>query len=775
MKLRLSNLKSWGVLVFTFLVVLRAVLWLSMEWPSNNDPLLNPSDRVVKIHNLPVHFMVYWPDSNRYWPSSQKTFGESLSFILHDQNRWGHLQYLFFLPVRVLTDNFAYGVLAQNILGLISAWILFVMMRPQGTAFAAIVVFISFANLFTISMEYALLREVLTRFLVLSSLYLLWRMAISPGWRLAIAAGGALFLLPWSRPELLIIAVLIIPVVLWRFSLNYATVIILISLLEICAYVKIAGYGHSRYHLLQNLVTESYNYDSPDLRDLPKRIYTRAMQCKSLYGVDPQWPSFRYQWFEPMKDEVVEEWKKENGILGGIKKEGYFDILFLDVLKNNTKYVAYSVVYSFWSYFTCNLITISPLIYAGDNPNYTFGWPYYSSPDLTWFGDPLSELVPEARGPKWLTTIMTPFSEYWLRRICAPFFFIGLFCTGRMFLQRRETVPTSSIVFWLLAVSWTVTLLLIACFIGLRTSRFIFSVDPIMFAVSILGMQAVGRTLLECWSVGVYPLIKSMIADTITEMQAVGRMLREYWRPLIKLLIRFTIVGTIIVAIGIRFILKNDRHLGITPLLSNAYAVWNMDPEGWHRYLLNLLNSDEVSGTIGKIADLRGKYGAMSFRAEIAEGHFGKARYFNGKDSYIQTPVNFQGWKVVTISLWVKPEHKDGDELSVILDNGHDAKNNFAIQSADSSGEKWVWHCSGIDIFFDLPLNKWTHLVVVADGENGIVRVYTNGLKVTEVRSDNKFEFGHTPLTIGKLSKINERYFKGSIDEVIVWDKVIEK
>jgi hypothetical protein len=174
----------------------------------------------------------------------------------------------------------------------------------------------------------------------------------------------------------------------------------------------------------------------------------------------------------------------------------YKKLLFLDVLRHNTKYVGYSAVYSFWSYMTGNLFTISPLIYNGDNPNYKFGWPYYSSTNLSSFGDPLSELTYDERGSKLLPIIMAPFSEYWYRKICAPFFFIGLFCIGRILLLRRESLPASEIEFWLLAVLLTVTLLLISSIVGVRGSRRVFSIDPFIFSISILGMQVIGRKIL---------------------------------------------------------------------------------------------------------------------------------------------------------------------------------------------------------------------------------------------------------------------------------------
>lgn len=54
-----------------------------------------------------------------------------------------------------------------------------------------------------------------------------------------------------------------------------------------------------------------------------------------------------------------------------------------------------------------------------------------------------------------------------------------------------------------------------------------------------------------------------------------------------------------------------------------------------------------------------------------------------------------------------------------------------------------------------------------ADREKGIIKAYANDLMVAEIKTDQGFEFGLTPLTIGKLAN-GERYFKGSIDDVVI-------
>lgn len=208
-----------------------------------------------------------------------------------------------------------------------------------------------------------------------------------------------------------------------------------------------------------------------------------------------------------------------------------------------------------------------------------------------------------------------------------------------------------------------------------------------------------------------------------------------------------------------------DKAMSFNVTLTEGYQIKTKDTKAKGLSAENILNS----------AGWKAMSLFLSFNTNPAGDYSNKAVYFNGKNSYIKTPVNFKGCKALTISFRVKPERKASNELSVILDNGHDAKNNFAIQSADIKNPNngiWAFHCNGIDILLTLPFNEWTKVVVCADAEKGIIQAYTNGIKVGEEKTA-PFEFGSMPLTIGRLSKLEERYFKGSIDEIEIFDKVI--
>lgn len=43
-----------------------------------------------------------------------------------------------------------------------------------------------------------------------------------------------------------------------------------------------------------------------------------------------------------------------------------------------------------------------------------------------------------------------------------------------------------------------------------------------------------------------------------------------------------------------------------------------------------------------------------------------------------------------------------------------------------------------------------------------MVQAYTNGISAGRVETGREFEFGSVPLSIGKLTMADDRYFKGS-------------
>lgn len=198
----------------------------------------------------------------------------------------------------------------------------------------------------------------------------------------------------------------------------------------------------------------------------------------------------------------------------------------------------------------------------------------------------------------------------------------------------------------------------------------------------------------------------------------------------------------------------------------DATAVWHMD---------------EQEGNF--IRDAKGLHNATAYRATIvANPPYGNARYLNGLNAYIQTPLKLS--KDITISLWIKPEkdlwksasavYKDNGH-AVILDNGHTGKENFVLQAIDLKYTKFIWHSADEDVPFELPWNEWSHIVVVANSQNNTLQVFLNGELLGESRTKGEFVIDDTPLTIGKWATKDERFFRGMIDEVAVWDRALTR
>lgn len=189
-------------------------------------------------------------------------------------------------------------------------------------------------------------------------------------------------------------------------------------------------------------------------------------------------------------------------------------------------------------------------------------------------------------------------------------------------------------------------------------------------------------------------------------------------------------------------------------LLSKAVAVWHMD---------------EDKGDI--VVDSKGKNNAKSHKTQIVTGFSGKANRFNGQDSYIETPFNTKMFKNgITISLWIRPEGCLSQDVCAVLDAGHDETNNFVLQSTNKKADVFVWYANKNSILFNVPHDKWTHLLLLMDVKKKKMSGYINGREVRIVNNKKPFQLTNSILTLGKLAEDDTRYYKGAIDDVIVWD-----
>ena len=146
---------------------------------------------------------------------------------------------------------------------------------------------------------------------------------------------------------------------------------------------------------------------------------------------------------------------------------------------------------------------------------------------------------------------------------------------------------------------------------------------------------------------------------------------------------------------------------------------------------------------------------------------------FDGIDDYIHSPLDLSGSLAGTYMAWIKLDANyvntgvvlsQGDlEISVIGNT-----NNVRVQLNSGSLE--------LPVSKALTLNQWTHVAVIYDASLSIseqYKIYINGV-LEGASGHTTLNSGLTsstdPFTIGKVSSSGINYFKGSIDEVRVFN-----
>jgi hypothetical protein len=163
-------------------------------------------------------------------------------------------------------------------------------------------------------------------------------------------------------------------------------------------------------------------------------------------------------------------------------------------------------------------------------------------------------------------------------------------------------------------------------------------------------------------------------------------------------------------------------------------------------------------------------------------GAVGKAFEFNGSDSVVVVPdsAGFDGVDELTVQAWVYPT---GDHSETVIgkwgpSGGADDSWMIQLQTGGVlfvvSGFNVPGSGENSDAFTTekLPLNTWTHVTgVYKNGE--FTRLYLNGiLKADASAKDGPVPDSDKNIAIGAQHPGSD-HFKGCIDEVKIWDKVI--
>lgn len=742
-----------------------------------------------------IQFLPVWPDSLKYLSDMHAVLNNSASlfdrkspiytlWLLFNHLTFGRLinpnLTSIYFGVEVYWRDILPPLILQNIIGIISAWICYSIFSRISARFALVVTLFTFLNPTSLFIDSTILRESLSLFFIMSGFALLLK-AKREEMPVFAFVSGILFVFAYqARFELIAIYIMLFIVLLvftvgqrqnkWWFNIVFIFPLVLsVAYFEyLSSRENISRYpGESKFSLaLQGLKTKCYSYESRAFPELIKAIQLKASQCENERFASCDNPAPTEFIFKTFLDEEIDKYnhpliikKLETRTLdqaifdeynlkpdishkynpdmaivdlkrGVLDKEFLFfvyqfwrrevlDRIFWDVVGNNISCYTQSSLINMGYNLSHHVHNMVPIFYDGDNDFIAKNWNYFVSPKM------LELYEKDGYAQKLVVLFFRAIDLHNVRKILFPFFFVGTFVVLNEIMRKKlDFEGNVFLVSVVLVISWGHLLFLSS--MGNAVARYIYSIFPFLFAMEFIGVVGV-----YCWLQEAFKSSASIFYVALS---------KRWWKFIV-------IFAVLLIALFMNIGKFSDYRE-----LSSAYAVWDMEV---------------VSGSI--FTDLKKGYNATGFNVGIVKGHSGKAAYFSGNASHIQTDVDFYGWKKLKISFWIKPEKKEGDDLSVVLDNGHDAQSNFTIQSADTSGKKWLWHCNGADIFFDLTLDQWSHVVVIADTENGLISASVDGKPATWVNLSKKFQFGSTPLAIGKLAKQDTRFFKGSIDEVMIW------
>ncbi len=194
----------------------------------------------------------------------------------------------------------------------------------------------------------------------------------------------------------------------------------------------------------------------------------------------------------------------------------------------------------------------------------------------------------------------------------------------------------------------------------------------------------------------------------------------------------------------------------------------------------NVRNPKVVFGAPGEYTatlTLNGQYTqnlTVSVSADCdAEPVPGKSLSLNGAGQYAVANGNLNlNSNTVTLTAWIKTQGAQNDWSGIVFARGGNTTAGISIRSNNQLGYHWNdagwWWDSGLVV----PQNRWTHVALVITPQQA--SIYLNGVPATHVAAQAVEEFD-APVHIGADPNGSDRYFKGQIDEVNIWNTALSK
>jgi len=197
-------------------------------------------------------------------------------------------------------------------------------------------------------------------------------------------------------------------------------------------------------------------------------------------------------------------------------------------------------------------------------------------------------------------------------------------------------------------------------------------------------------------------------------------------------------------------------------LWPNIAALWHMNND-W---------TDTKDGNNGT------GYGGVTFTTDSKLGSH--AGLFDGIDDYVSQPLDLAkdaGFSKISIEAWIYAEDDGVDEPNFVIEYfkpGIDSRRFIYVRPVSN----WICFALGNTGYagnFNL-WGQWVHVVMTGDGST--IRGYVNGNYVPIIAgSDSYIDASGTGWIpdIGRAKSSADRYFKGRIDELIIYNKVLSE
>ncbi|MFC1741665.1 LamG-like jellyroll fold domain-containing protein, partial [Nanoarchaeota archaeon] len=200
----------------------------------------------------------------------------------------------------------------------------------------------------------------------------------------------------------------------------------------------------------------------------------------------------------------------------------------------------------------------------------------------------------------------------------------------------------------------------------------------------------------------------------------------------------------------------------------------------WNRSLIAWWRMEQGNGTLFSDSSTYGKDGTCNetFCPEIRAGARGKSYKFDGVDDYVKIDYDFPDTDL-TIASWFKVDaFRIPGAGSIIFDKQYGILNLLVFTSGTSSPGKVrlsIWNGSSVWLTTSSIINPdtWYFAVTTIDTTTNALNLYVDGaLKASRVY-EGTYISGNYIVTLGANAWGAASHFNGSIDEVMLWNRVL--